>query len=155
MGRKQSTITSMASLALNGFLQGMLLSSSDKELFDKSIERVIVLDSSLIDEPTNTTPNATVDNTVPNTTLNDSSSNRNHVTESDIESQVTVNSEKTRLKDMGTRTVGGNSNCSPRSKHVSFDARESKPLLRRQDSLDMEKSVSSPDDESENDVILP
>lgn len=37
MGRKQSTITSMASLALNGFLQGMVLSPSDKELFDKTI----------------------------------------------------------------------------------------------------------------------
>ncbi|KAL4225346.1 Voltage-gated hydrogen channel 1 [Mactra antiquata] len=39
MGRKQSTITSMASLALNGFLQGMVLSPSDKALFDRSFSQ--------------------------------------------------------------------------------------------------------------------
>jgi len=36
MGRKQSTVTSFASLALNGVLQGMLMNNSDKDLFEKS-----------------------------------------------------------------------------------------------------------------------
>lgn len=126
MGRKQSTITSMASLALNGFLQGMILSPSDKDMLDKTIERSIALNNQYV-------PPLKTDAT------GESAKSENKCDSTEIKQggYTSLNSEtkETKIKS------------NPREKRVSFNAKEEKPLLRRQESIDTERTITSVDEE--------
>lgn len=132
MGRKQSTITSMASLALNGFLQGMILSSSDKDLFNQTLERSIAISNSC--DP-------------PDRPSEASGSGLNSVSAEEKNHEVTLRS-KVKLKDIASKNHGDVTKGSPKTKRVSFDGHENKPLLLRQDSLDTD--TSAPVDDNKN-----
>lgn len=112
----------MASLALNGFLQGLVLSPSDKDLFNKTIERSIAVNmacsSSLSPE------------TAP------SSSSLSAITEHD--DGVKEDKGDNAVRDR--KGKAGVAKSAPDSKRVSFDSREKKPLLLRQESVDTEQS---------------
>lgn len=129
MGRKQSTVTSMASLALNGFLQGLVLSPSDKDLFNKTIERSIAV-------------NMTCSSALPPKTA-PSSSSLCAITEHD--GGVKENKGDNAVRDRKGKTSVAKS--SPVSKRVSFDTREKKPLLLRQESIDTEQPEIGEEDD--------
>lgn len=118
MARKQSTITSMASLALNGFLQGMLLSPDDKRVFDKAIS----LSSPKSTPDIKVTVSAAGLQAIDETESDDFDEDEQklYISESENDLQADTVPVKRHSHD---------SNIHKPLKKVSFDAQESRPLL--------------------------
>ncbi|XP_052800337.1 uncharacterized protein LOC128231488 isoform X2 [Mya arenaria] len=142
LGRKQSTITSMASLALSGILPGIVIGASDKKMLDKKIERSTSTGTQNNAEKAHiTNPRMTV--------IEESDDDSDDVT-IDVGGDVSKNVEDTKLcldsSTTNTMTPRASEQAdsgrpvSPtlmkvelpsKMKRVSFDAREAVPLLPR------------------------
>ncbi|XP_052802585.1 uncharacterized protein LOC128232854 [Mya arenaria] len=122
MGRKQSTVSSMASLAFNGFLQGMLLRPSDKKSVKSSVSQSI--DECTSDVALSTNTNCEVIHEGDNEDVN--CNRHNSTTESELD-LLTVDERETAEPTFRAK----------RTKRVSFDAKEGKPLLKYQTAVDV------------------
>lgn len=162
MGRKQSTITTMASLALNGFLKGMMLMSpSDSEMFEKSLTMSSQAAAS-------NQPNASL-GTISEGDSVDTEDDQKHLTESHSHDTDTTgnrfyltprNSHQFEVpkiveplekstenhKDNSQRHGILKSSSRDHLKNVSFQPKEHKPLLHKQESVTSGDSVTFIDD---------
>ncbi|XP_053385066.1 uncharacterized protein LOC123536889 [Mercenaria mercenaria] len=154
MGRKQSTITTMASLALNGFLKGMVLSPSDKVLLDKSLSLSSQDTPSSLGIISETDTGEEDDLTIVSRQTNRTDSDLSFVTsdesgkdDDDFSRNATV--ENVHMENHGEEghVHGIIKNASKVTlKSVTFSPKERKPLIHRQDSVDS-RDVSSVDED--------
>ncbi|XP_060608296.1 uncharacterized protein LOC132760342 [Ruditapes philippinarum] len=153
MGRKQSTITTMASLALNGFLKGMVTSPSDKILFERTLAQSSQDNSSLgiITESDTTEDNN--DDDITEISISVPTGNETCPVTSEgsgnydsISGLVMIENGHTENKHLGLDE--GHMQVSPEHgirknesrKSVTFLPKEKKPLIRKQASFDDSKS---------------